>query len=464
MFQRRVSLEGVRPATLAVAVVSILVAVLLGVLSAETSGWALAGAIVVLLVGVSLRDPTIVPVLAVPATLIQARVGGLLSVADVVLAAATLFAVFMLRDRGAAILRPVLWAGTFYLATAIPTLILNRFAANYVEWAHEVVLVLGSLVVGFVIGRENRARLALSLYLFACCGIAIAAAIVVAQSLVSTGTLEPAYLPDLQKNTIGGMLAASAVIAFARPVWLGWSRFWAYGAFALSMLGVFAAQSRQGVIGAIIGVLIVSLRPRAQNGKRGKLIWFACIPAVAWVLIYLNAQLSSGNQFNSAHQRVDWYAQAWQIWQESPLFGVGMRYWYTDRFVGAFGNFQPPNAELEVLTTTGVFGLIGFFVMFAVACWYLYRMNPVYGTVGLAVVATRFVQAQFDLYWVAGQASLLWIVAGICFGLQARENAGLDPGPPAGSAIVRAPSLAAPSVPARRPVRGTERAVPSRIK
>jgi hypothetical protein len=446
-----------------VAVLSIVVAAVVGILSAGSFGWALVVAVVILLAGVAVRDLTIVPVLAVPATLIQTRVGNALSVSDLVLAAATVVAVFMVRGKGSVIMQPLIWAGIFYLGMTIPNLILNRYAANYVEWAHEVFLVLGSLIIGFVIGRENRARPALSLYLIGCAGIAIGTVVVAAITFIQTRQFVPAELPDLQKNTIGGMLAAAAVIAFARPLWLRWSARWAYAVFALCCLGMLAAQSRQGVIGAVVGMAIISLRPRPQTGRRGKLIWLAAIPAVAWVLIQLNTQLTDGNRFNSANQRVDWYAQSWKIFQESPIFGVGMRFWYTDRFAGTFDTFQPPNAELEVLTTTGVFGLIGFFAMFAVAAWYLIKMNPIYGTVGLAVVATRFVQSQFDLYWVAGQASLLWIVAGICFGLQARENAGLDPGLSAdvtrGNGFVeRSPT------PSSVPLRGLNRTTSARIR
>jgi len=144
------------------------------------------------------------------------------------------------------------------------------------------------------------------------------------------------------------------------------------------------------------------------------------VPVVAYVLYEVNAQLASGDQFNSAYQRLTWIGQSFGIWQNSPVFGVGLRWWYTDRFGEGF---QPPNAELEVLTTVGVVGLIGFLLMFASAAWLLAKLDPMYGTVGLAVVATRFTQAQFDLYWVAGQASLLWIIAGVCYGVRARDRA-----------------------------------------
>ncbi|TAM69460.1 MAG: O-antigen ligase domain-containing protein [Microbacteriaceae bacterium] len=412
-----------RAASVVVGIAAVFVGIAIGVLSVRTGELALVVAAAVLLAAVAARDLTVLPVLAVPATLVLTRVGGALSVSDIVLALAAVVSLLMLRGRGAVVLQPLIWAGVFYLGTALPTQILNRYSANAVEWAHEVFLVLGSMIVGFVIGRENRARVTMTIYLLACCGIALAASVVAIGSLLRTGVFQPAYLPGLQKNTTGGMLAIAAVIAFARPVWLRWSAGWAMTAVIVTSVGILAAQSRQGLIGGVVGILIVSLRARPQTGKRIKIVWLAAIPAVVYVLSQVTAQFASDNQFNSAHQRVDWYEQSMQIWLKSPVFGVGMRWWYTDRFSTHFESFQPPNAELEVLTTTGVFGMIGFLTMFAVAGWYLWKMDPMYGTVGFAVVATRFTQAQFDLYWVAGQASLLWIVAGICYGVQARDRA-----------------------------------------
>lgn len=409
-------------ALIAVCSIAAVVAVGLGALSANNSPLALVAAAVVLLAGFAARDLTIIAVLAVPSTLILTRVGGALSVSDLVLALATVVALLLLRGRGSGPMRPLIWAGVAYLAMAIPTLILNRYSANVVEWGHEVFLVLGSLLVGFVIGRGGRARLALTLYVLASVGIGVATGIVSLVTFAHDHAFEPVFLGDLNKNTIGGMLAAAAVIAFARPIWLRWNPAWSWIAVGICSIGVVAAQSRQGMVGEIVGILLVSLRARPQTGRRVRIVWLAAIPGVAWVVSLLTAQLDSSNQFNSAHQRVDWYAQAFRIWQESPLFGVGMRWWYTDRFAGQFQSFQPPNAEMEVLTTVGVFGLIGFLAMFGVAAWYLWKMEPIYGTVGLAVVATRFSQAQLDLYWVAGQASLLWMVAGICYGVQALDR------------------------------------------
>lgn len=398
----------------------VVLAAVLGVFAVQNETVAVAAAIGVLLVGVAAIDLSAIPVLAVPATLVMLRVGGVLSVSDVALILATGVSLLMIDAREMRPMQPLLWSGAIYLATALPVQLLHPYAANLVEWFREIILVLGSMLVGFVIGRRGKARLALNLYVLACSAIGIAAVWVAVVSFVQSGAFQPAYLPELHKNTIGGMLAVAAVIAFARPVWLDWSRRWAYTVFLLTGAGMLAAQSRQALIGAAVGVLFIALRPRPQTGRKALWVWLAVIPAVIYVISEVNSQLSSDNRFNSAYQRLTWYQDSIDVWTQSPIFGVGLRWWYTDRFSVAF---QPPNAELEVLTSVGVVGLLGFIAMFVGALWFLLRMDPVYGTVGAAVVLTRFTQAQFDLYWVAGQASLLWIVAGICYGVQASDRA-----------------------------------------
>ncbi len=49
----------------------------------------------------------------------------------------------------------------------------------------------------------------------------------------------------------------------------------------------------------------------------------------------------------------------------------------------------------------------------------LWRVDPRFGSLALGVVLTRIVQAQFDLFWVAGQTSIPFVIAGICLGAQA---------------------------------------------
>lgn len=372
-------------------------------------------ALAVLAVGVAAIDMSLIPVLAVPATIVVVRVGPM-SVADLVLGFTSIIALLLLRGRGAKALQPLLLAGACYIALSAPQLLLNRYLGNYIEWAHEIVLVLGSLVVGFVIGREGHARLALGLYVAICWVLAVAAIFT-----TMTNGFGPVYLGELHKNALGAVLMIGTIIAFANPPWLGWRPWFAYTSFAVFGLGMLAAQSRQAIVGALIGVLVVGLRPRFHNGKRSRLMWLILIPVSYFVVSAVQEQLESGDQFNSANQRLTWYDDSIRVWLQSPLFGVGHRWWITGHT--GYAGFQPPNVELEVLTTVGILGLVGFFALFGAAFWILAKMNPAYGTLALAVVVGRFAQAQFDIYWVAGHASILWLIAGICVGVEIRDKA-----------------------------------------
>ncbi|GAB6859019.1 hypothetical protein JCM13591A_31240 [Microbacterium xylanilyticum] len=393
------------------------IGLMVGVGSAQGTTWAVLLGLGALFAAVSVLDLSLIPVVAVPATMVMDRVGPM-SISDFVLGGATVIALLLLRGKGAAAMQPLLWAGAIYMALTAPQLILNPYLGNAIEWAHELVLVVGSMVVGFVIGRDGRARLALSSYALIGCGIAATTIVVAFQE----GFGPPVYLGMLHKNAIGGILMVAALIVFANPPWLRWRPVWGYAAFALCGGGILAAQSRQAIIGLLIGVVIIGSRPRHHNGKRSRWIWLALVPAAYFVYVEVTAQLAdSADAFNSSAQRLAWYADSITVWKMSPLFGVGHRWWVAG-YTG-FSGFQPPNAELEVLTTVGIVGLVGFLLMFGASMWLTARMDPAYGTLAFAVIAARLVQGQFDLYWVAGQSSILWIIAGICYGVRERNRA-----------------------------------------
>ncbi|WP_166980287.1 O-antigen ligase family protein [Paramicrobacterium fandaimingii] len=404
----------------AVSIPAALVAAVIGVLATQDPMWALIAAGVVLACGIVVYDPMVIVSLAVPATLVLVRVGGVLSVSDLVLAAATAVAIVMIRPRGLSSMQSLLWAGAAYSAASIPTLILNVYSENAIEWAHELVLVLGSIIVGFAIGRTGRTGFAIGSYIAGCLVISVWAVGKFIVLFAMTGEAMEIYLPQLHKNTIGGMVSAAIVIVYARPPWLRLNPVPYWSTLTVLAAGLAVSQSRQGMIAAVAGLILISLRRRPETGRRPKLIWIAAIPVLVFALSMLETQLESDNQFNSAYQRLTWYQDSIDIWLSSPIFGVGLRWWYTSRFGDGF---QPPNAELEVLTSVGVVGLLAFIALFAVALVALWRLDPAYGTVGAAVVLTRLTQSQLDLYWVAGQASLLWIIAGVAYGtlVKARE-------------------------------------------
>lgn len=101
-----------------------------------------------------------------------------------------------------------------------------------------------------------------------------------------------------------------------------------------------------------------------------------------------------------------------------------MRYWYRPGTLP----FQPPNAELEVLASTGVIGLAAFLVLMVGSLLVLWRLDPIYGTLGVVVMLSRLVQSQFDLFWATAQVSIPFAIAGVCVGAAALagERAELD--------------------------------------
>ena len=75
-----------------------------------------------------------------------------------------------------------------------------------------------------------------------------------------------------------------------------------------------------------------------------------------------------------------------------------------------------------MLASAGVVGLIGFLVMWIGVLVVLWRVDPRFGTLAVAILLCRLVQSQFDLFWVAVQVSVPFVVAGICLGAMDHER------------------------------------------
>ncbi|WP_159797139.1 O-antigen ligase family protein [Puerhibacterium puerhi] len=410
---RRVLRPGV-PAVLAlVALVGV------AVLVPHSPVLAVAVALVLLLVVVTLFEPAVVPVLAMPALIVVQRVGGdglNLSLSDFALAAAFWPAVLLAPRPFSPPMRTLLWASAGYQAATAFTVLVNPYLANTVEWFHAWLSVGGALVVGWAVGRSGRARAGLTLFLLACVAVAVLAAVQGVVQLAS-GNTGPVYLEfpyQMHKNFIGCLLAVAALVAYARPTWVGWPRWFALAAFWLCVAGTAASQARQALVGLAVGVLVLALRPEPGR-RRSRVIWLAALPALWFVVLAVQEQLASDNEFNSVNQRLQWYEDALTVWRRNPWFGMGLRWWTTGRteFV-----FQPPNAELEMLSSAGLVGLVGFLLLFGVGLVALWRTDRRFGTLAFVLLLTRFVMGQFDLFWVAVQVSVPFVLVGLCLGAQ----------------------------------------------
>ncbi|MEN1976637.1 O-antigen ligase family protein [Cellulomonas sp. P4] len=402
------------------------------VLLTSVQPWLTLGAgVLVLVVGLTLREPLAIPVLGMPFLLLVNRVGGALSLSDLVLFAGFWPALLFARRPLTGAMRGVLWATAFYQATVLFTVIANPYVANAVEWLHSWLLVGGALLVGWAIGAAGHARLALGLYVAGAVVVTLAALTQFVVNLAH-GSTAPVYLNEpflMHKNYIGCVLAFAAIVVYARPRWLRWNDLVCLALFVLFVAGILVAQSRQALIGLAVAVAVVALRPDPHR-HRSKVVLLAVAGGALVVGTLVQDQLESGDQYNSAYQRLIWFRQSLLIWEQYPWFGAGLRWWYTDRFDE---KFQPPNAEFEMLSSGGIVGLVGFLVMFLAILVILWRVDSRYGTLAFVLVLMRLVQGQFDLFWVAAQVSIPFVIAGICLGAQAhaaRSGAGEDGLPP----------------------------------
>ena len=221
----------------------------------------------------------------------------------------------------------------------------------------------------------------------------------------------------MHKNFVGTALSFAAIVAYLSPDWVGWTRRWSRAALLVA-----------GPRNAADAVAPGPHRPHGRRRRRRDpaaarrvaraLVLLLLIPAVVAVINMVADQIASQNQHNSVFQRLDWFREVFRYWRESPVFGHGLRYWYTE----PTAPYQPPQAEMEVLASAGVVGLIGFIVMWIGVLVVLWRIDPRFGTLAVAVMLARIVQAQFDLFWVAAQVSIPFVIAGICLGAMAHEQ------------------------------------------
>jgi len=362
------------------------------------------------LLGLGLRFPMLVVLLAVPATFLVVRVGGTgnannLSIADIILLAATVVAISLMRWSGARQLKQLMVLILIYQASTLFSVVDHPNRYDVAEWFHQPLLVAGSAIVGYVIVDYGHAKRALSMFLFIAAALSIWAAAEAAVHGFHSGTSLPG---GLQKNFLGDLFVAAVLIAQMRPEWSGLTGRWIPWAKYTCVLGVVASGSRQSMIVLVLVMGVVYLRGSGTS-KRSKILVVALIPAAVVAYVTLADQLAS-SQINSLSVRSLQFHQSLALWQQYPLFGVGERYWYT----GLYGTAtQPPNAEISMLVTGGIIGLIGFLILVFGSLRLLWRLPAAAGTLAFAVVLARVVDGQFDIFWVSASGSLPWIIAGM---------------------------------------------------
>ena len=368
-------------------------------------------------------EPLSLALMAAPAVLIAQRVGfvpGGLTVSDAALAAGLGIAILLGKHDYSPQLRSLLMLNGIYQFATLFTVIVHPFPQNTIEWFHAWVLISGALLVGWAIGRAGKARLAIMLLLGMAGLIALGTFVTAIGQWAHGDLLSPVYPAwpwPQHKNAAGAALAAAAFVAYLNVDWARIPTHWARIAFWAFIAALVLTQSRQSIIGLIVALFIYTMRHGAA--KHIVLAIVLGVPGIVLVIQSVIDQIESQNKFNSVYQRLDWMREVYALWKHDPIFGQGLRYWY----VHPTAKFQPPQAELEVVASAGIVGLLGFGIMWLGIIIVLWRTNARFGMLAFGVVLARIVQGQFDLFWVSGQVSTPFLIAGICLGAQAFSRA-----------------------------------------
>ena len=398
--------------------------VVIGALAAGHQMFAVVAAAGILAVGATLWYRLSLPVLSMAALIISDRVGGAslnLTASDMLLFVAFWVAVVFGARPYAKHLRSMLWLTFIYQVSALFAVVGNIYRANVVEWCHSWLLTGGALVVGWAVGRDGKANVAFRIILAMSGVLAVLVIIVGIRQFIELGVMQPVFLAwpyPMNKNFEGIVLAFAAVIVYARPVWLARSPWVAALLFTVLTVAIILAQSRQGMVGLAVGVVVVLLRPDPDR-RRNRWPLLAVPLALIYILFSVRDQIQSGNQFNSAFARLSGFQQALTVWESSPWYGIGLRWWTAGR---SPYNFQPPNAVFEVLTSVGLVGFVGFLIMMLGTLAIAWRIPARYGTVVVAVFAARLAQSQLDQFWVSIEVSFPFVVAGLCLGAAAHQT------------------------------------------
>ncbi|MCW2616785.1 MAG: O-Antigen ligase [Frankiales bacterium] len=360
------------------------------------------------------QQPVILAVLAVPAMFgaVDLGVGGGLGVSDAVLISASALALpALMRTHVRGATSPVMCLLALYLALLLPSLAANVNAAAVLEWVHRAVLVGSALVVGAWIRAEHRERSALRAITAAACVVAASAVL----GALKNG-FEPVFPLIYHKNYAGTLLALVLVLVLVLPHVVALRGVLRPLVLLLLTLGTLATQSRGALLGAALGVLIWFFSPGSGPSATGKTRILGLLVAVGFgtfASFSVQQQLTAANlETNSAGVRFDVEAATRDLWRDSPVVGVGLRYFNT----GDYGRFVTAsnNALNSEMAESGIIGTTGFVVLHVGTVIVLVkrRQSPL-AAAALAVFSGQLLHGMVDIYWSSGLTPLPFLVAGM---------------------------------------------------
>ena len=177
---------------------------------------------------------------------------------------ATLCALPLMHWRGAVNLKRWMVLVLIYQATTLLSVVNSPNRYDAVEWFHQILMVAGAAVVGWVTVERGRVRMALRGYIL----IAAVLSVWVIGLWFAHGFHTIASLPyGLQKNGLGVLFVIAVLAVHLAPSWIEFTDRWIRVLKYVCIVGVIATGSRQAMIRACSGCTYC-------NNSRS---WIACI-------------------------------------------------------------------------------------------------------------------------------------------------------------------------------------------
>ena len=305
-------------------------------------------------------------------------------------------------------LRKFLLGIVWYQAILILVVVAHPFRGDIVEWFHRFSSLAGAALVGWVVGYKGRAHQSVRIYLWAASGLALLAI----ENSAAHG-LQPAQWGQFQKNLIGSVMWVAAVIALLNPPWVRIPKVEARVIEVLCLLGLLASQSRQSAILLVIAVTTGFLLNSHVRG-RFKTLVFIGVPALALVYYSMSLAFVNNPEFNSVAIRFGQISAAMHVWHDSPVFGLGMRFYNLPQYLYVTA---PPNSLVDNLASTGVIGSVAFVFLVIVTMRAMNGVPRIYGTLGLAILLGHYVDGLFDTFWIGALSIPPFVIAGMSLGV-----------------------------------------------
>jgi O-antigen ligase len=287
----------------------------------------------------------------------------------------------------------------------------------------------------------TRIRRGLNVYLLlsAVMGIALVGVYLASHKARVAGT----YLPGLDKNAAGSFEAVGIVIAAALALRNGVAARGALVTVLIDLAGLGASESRGAMLGAVAGVLLVSVL--LGRGRIAFLCTIALIGALYFAVVAPNEHVktkTAGSYSSASVRRVIW-RDAWHKIEAEPFLGTGGGT-YDDP---STGQADPNNTILLTWAEDGIPGLVllgalvGSFALIARRT--LRARDPDIVLMAVAAsggVVALLVHFEVDVTWARGAASLMMCLMGLTVALwrisrstdeallpAVKEPVGLDP-------------------------------------